>query len=371
MRDTLICTVGTSLLGNITRAGDPELGDLWKARNAKGLAVRIASFLPDERILGAEINSIHSIISQGMIQDRKRVIFLVSDTDEGRFTGSVLDSYYQNNKTPDKFDEATFDVIDGLTDEDVNLFRNTGLKNLVRLISEQVRKYSSERMLINATGGYKAQISFAGMIGQAFNIPVCYLFERFSSVIELPPQPVSLDLSFWLEFADTFFDLNRSIESDKKWRLPDERFSALVEDIEVQGRHLSSLSATGQLFHETFRHRFMQQKSSLLPENASIAPNEKKIHYEDKNSGKHKGLEHYLQRICKVPYVKEIYVHYYNPDLAKPNLFRKSSKDIGGQIEGWFSNNGALTKFGILTTAQTADQLNACIADLNERFGSS
>lgn len=370
MRDTLICTVGTSLLGNITMAGDPELKHLLDDRNAKGLAVRITSFLPDEHILGAEINSIHSIISQGMIQDRKKVIFLVSDTDEGRFTGSVLGSYYQNNKKPDKFDEATFDVIDGLTDEDVNLFKNTGLKNLVRLISEQVRKYSSERILINATGGYKAQISFAGMIGQALDVPVCYLFEKFSSVIELPPQPVSLDLSFWLEFADTFFDLNRRIESDKKWKLPDERFASLVEDVEIQGRHLSSLSATGQLFHETFRHRFMRQKASLLPENAGIAPNEKKIRYEDKNSGKHKGLEHYLQRICKVPYVKEIYTHYYNPDLPRPNLFRRSSKDTGGQVEGWFSNNGALTKFGVITTAITDDQLRACIADLNERLGS-
>ena len=52
---------------------------------------------------------------------------------------------------------------------------------------------------INATGGYKAQISFAGMIGQALGIPVYYLFEKFSKVIKLPPQPVALDLSLWLE----------------------------------------------------------------------------------------------------------------------------------------------------------------------------
>jgi hypothetical protein len=69
-----------------------------------------------------------------------------------------------------------------------------------------------------------------------------------------------------------------------------------------------------------------------------------------------------------MPYVKEIYTHYYNPDLSKSNLFRKSSKGIFGQIEGRFSNAGALTKFDILTTANTSGEEIACLADLNDHF---
>ncbi|HHO74858.1 MAG TPA: CRISPR-associated protein, partial [Deltaproteobacteria bacterium] len=70
MRDTLICTVGTSLMGNVARADDAELVRLLDDRNAKGLAVRLGSFEPDEHLLGAEINSIHSIVSQGLITER-------------------------------------------------------------------------------------------------------------------------------------------------------------------------------------------------------------------------------------------------------------------------------------------------------------
>ncbi|MEA2059529.1 MAG: hypothetical protein U9P10_03190 [Thermodesulfobacteriota bacterium] len=85
----------------------------------------------------------------------------------------------------------------------------------MRIIGEIVRAYGSEQILINATGGYKAQISFAGMIGQALDIPVCYMFERFAEVIELPPQPVSLDLGFWIENAGKHKGLSAWLEKVK------------------------------------------------------------------------------------------------------------------------------------------------------------
>lgn len=368
MRDTLICTVGTSLMGNVARADDAELVRLLDDRNAKGLAVRLGSFEPDEHLLGAEINSIHSIVSQGLITERKKLLFLVSDTDDGRFTGNVLSLFFNSSSSLHRFEDAGYEVIEGLTDTDVNLFRNTGLKNLVRLIAGVVRRFGAGRVLINATGGYKAQISFAGMIGQALGIPVCYLFERFSSVIQLPPQPISLDLSFWLEFADTFYLLDK-VDEDDACNVDDERFSSLVEEIDLDGKRFRSLSPTGQLFHETFRYRFSQKSPALLPEDSGMPPEKKKVRFEDGNTGKHKGLENYLGRICEVPYVKEIYTHYYHPDLTKPSTFRRPSKDISAQVEGWFCNAGALTKFAVNTTAATEEQVSACIADLNERFG--
>jgi len=134
-----------------------------KTHNAQGLAIALPNFSPDSRICGAEINSVWSIVKDGLIQDRKHLIFLVSDTDEGRFTGDVLSKYYKSSKNPARFEEVETRVVEGLTANDVNRFRNEGLRNLVRRISEVVRKVGdSSRVLINATGGYKAQISLRG-----------------------------------------------------------------------------------------------------------------------------------------------------------------------------------------------------------------
>jgi len=370
MRNILISTVGTSLIGNISYSDDSTLKMLLETKNANGIAVELCKVSPDGRLCGAEINSINSIVEKGYLAKKSILKLLTSDTENGRFIGDILSHYFKNSKNNNMFEIVDYEVVQGLTDEDVKSFKNEGLKNLVRLICKTVRSYGSEHILINATGGYKAQISFAGMIGQALEIPVCYMFERFAEVIDLPPQPVSFDLSLWLDNAETFYDLDDGIETDKILDLPDKRFDSLVEDIQEGEKRLYGLTPTGQLFHESFRNRFNKQASEVLPKPSTIPTEKKKIRYEDKNAGKHKGLENYLNKIKETSYVKGIYTHHYNPDLTKSNKFRKSSKGIGDQLEGWFSNAGALTKFDIITTAETSRELQACMVDLMERFSS-
>lgn len=365
MRDILICTVGTSLISNIkNQDNDKDIKTFCEKKNVKGTAVALSRYGADNRLCGAEINSIHSVLKARYLSERNTLIFLVSDTDEGRFSGQVLKLLFENQRYPDHFKEVHYSVLEGLTDEDISRFRNEGLRNLVRMLGQAVNRYGSNRLLINATGGYKAQISFAGMIGQALETPVCYMHERFSEVILLPPQPVSLDLAFWLDHADLFFELEHGIEKPLNEINTDERFLSLVDETSVDGTFLSALSPTGQLYHETFRYRFGQQRSTLLPPPSEIDPSMKKVRYEDKNTGKHKGLDVYFRKLAEVPYVKEIYTHYYNPDLNEPKRFRRSSKGLVGQIEGIFSNAGATTKFDLITTATTRE-LAACIADLN------
>ena len=368
MRNILISTVGTSLIGNISYSNDSNLKRLLETKNAKGLAVELCRISPDERLCGAEINSINSIVEKGYLAKRNVLKLLTSDTENGRFIGELLSHYFKNSKNKNRFENVDYEMVEGLTDEDVKSFKNVGLKNLVRLICKTVQHYGSDSILINATGGYKAQISFAGMIGQALEIPVCYMFEKFADVIELPPQPVSFDLSLWLDNAEIFYDLDVGIETDNMLDLPDKRYDSLVEHIQEGKKHLYALSPTGLLFHESFRYRFKQQVSELLPKPSTIPIEKKKIRYEDNNTGKHSGLENYLNKIRAVSYVDTVYTHYYNPDLTKPNRFRKSSKGIENQLEGWFSNAGALTKFDVKTTAETPQELQACIVDLNERF---
>ena len=367
MRDILISTAGTSLKANILN-GDKTVRDLYRKENAKGVAIELCKLSSDDRICGAEINSINSIIDKGYLASNDHLKLFVSDTFEGRFIGKILSHYFKRAGRTTSFVNVELSVVEGLTDLEPHRFKNQGLRNLVRLISETVRQYGSERILINATGGYKAQISFAGMIGQALEIPVCYLFERFSEVIILPPQPVSFDLDFWLKNADLFFELEHGIITEVSLDLGDERFTTLIEEIEEDGEHMTSLSPTGQLFHDSFRYHFSRRKGSLLPRPSDLSDEKRLIKFEDNNNGRHKGLDAYLNKILTAPFVNRIYTHYFNPSLVRRNIFKRSSKDMTGQVEGWFSNAGALTKFDVVTTARTEQELQACIADLNNRF---
>jgi hypothetical protein len=246
MRDILICTVGTSLLGNLERSEDADILILLEKRNEKGLAVALGKIAPEERICGAEINSINGILGQDYLQNQTRLVFLVSDTDDGRFLGQVLKLYYELSGKPWRFDDVEVSTVEGLTHK---------------------------------------------VIG---------------------------------------------------------------------------LSAVGQLFHDTFRYRFQQQRDRVLPPDSGLVPEKKIIRYEDKNKGKHQGLQQWLERLRDFSYVKSIESFYYNPDLPIRNYFRKTSKGDVSKVEGWFSDGKATTKFNVVITAETEGQRDAVLADLNE-----
>jgi len=237
-RDVLICTVGTSLKNNLARLDQDRLAEYLRNFNAKGLALWLLEKDPEDRLCGAEVNSIVSVIKKGHLKATRKLILLVSDTEDGGFLGKTLGQYFDHTANPNRFQEVEVHTLTGLTDSDPQRFRTEGLRNLVKAVASASRRESSEKIVINATGGYKAQISFAGMIGQALEIPVCYLFERFSEVIELPPQPISLDLSFWLENIETFYLLALD-EAEENPVARDPRFESLVESMPIRMLHTS------------------------------------------------------------------------------------------------------------------------------------
>ena len=127
---------------------------------------------------------------------------------------------------------------------------------------------------INATGGYKAQIAIAVLMGQALGIPVYYKHERFDAIIPFPPMPVSLDFSLWEGASGMFMVLGKANACEpyqqfrEEW---DERFEPLVNRVQIDGEDYLELSTTGQIFHETFRSRFQKIKDTRLPRPATPA----------------------------------------------------------------------------------------------------
>lgn len=364
MRNTLICTVGTSLLNNLRRSPDSDIQDAFNAQNWQQLSLSLLDRSNSDRLCGAEINSIASICDKGFLSNRLSLIFLVSDTDDGRAMGNLLKLYFDNNKNPLKFERVEYRVLEGLRDDSVQDFRQKGLKNLVREISTEVRKFSPEAIAINATGGYKAQISFAGMIGQALGIPVYYLFEKFSEVIELPPQPVALDLAFWLNNYLLF----ESLETENIVEVSNLEFS--LEDPYLQSLldredDLVCLSAMGILFNERSRLQFAKQETAILsniPQDETD-PAQKTISLRD-DSGKDI-LEEFSKKIRRSPYVLKIVNSLpFNPNQTNP--IRRTTAD--GIVEFVLTWTDAGYGLCIQTTGRNLAETNSIAIHLNQEF---
>ena len=175
-----------------------------------------------------------------------------------------------------------------------------GLRNLVREIATLLRQRpDNEAVAINATGGHKAQTSFAGLIGQVFRVPIDYQFESFPIAIELPPLPVSFDFDQCLAYRHVFDALDEG-DAGELLRADDARLKSFLPELHVLlecNQGLVILNALETLDHEGFQDRFRAQADRLAPKPSGLSPEDKKILYGDRNPGKHKGLADRLERL--------------------------------------------------------------------------
>ena len=105
---TLICTLGTSLFGNLRRLtetpqSDPDREALAKAysrRDWSAVSSLLINLAPTEPDCGAEINSVENLVSDKDVSDKDKVEpvnlhLLHSDTDDGRTVAEILQSYFK------------------------------------------------------------------------------------------------------------------------------------------------------------------------------------------------------------------------------------------------------------------------------------
>ena len=368
---TLLCTIGTSLLypnlSNLIREEQTDpvrvaLAQAYSDENWSEVANQLREIEPTERLCGAEINSVTDLLSQQIIE-RGYLHLFHSETDDGKAIAKILEAYF----TQDRW-RVRVHCVEGLRDDDPNLFRTQGLRNLAKLFGERVRESRLNFIpcAINATGGYKAQIAIAVLMGQALDIPVYYKHERFDAIIPFPPMPVALDFSLWQRANGMFMVLSRSNACEpwkdfsEDW---DEHFEPLVNRERIDNEDYLSLSATGQIFHETFRSRFQQLKATGLPRAAN------KSEKEQPKLGNHAynqawtSISRFLQEVTNAKsYVRYCHSTYWNPDLSESTRFRLS----GSEVQGIYSNGTWCVKFRVVTTAEDENQLQVVIADLND-----
>ena len=390
MKNTLICTVGTSLLRpnlsglppDATRYADwlkrqppsdlphltPEsvlaLTAAFDSQDKLETAEKLARFPGSTRLCGAEINSITDLIGHGYCQERSTLFFCHSDTDEGRQVAEILRHYYEFQDYP-----IVLHGIPDLQDSDPKRFRTKGLRNLAKTVSRIIRERGASYCAINATGGYKAQIAIGVLMGQALGVPVYYKHELFSEIIAFPPMPISLDHALWMRHGGLLAALDRHDplrEADLDLEDWDERLETLVERVPIDDETYLEISPTGQIFHETFQGRFESDRDRFLPPPVP-AERKAKPNLNDHSWGNARGpITAFMQwLIDECPYVQGCRTHYWNPNLSRAALFRLK----GEEVEGVFSNGTWTVKIIVETSATTIGQREACIADLNRRLG--
>ncbi len=372
MRPILLCTVGTSLfrpnLENLKRdlqdgkIGEDrrQLAEAYLRADWAAVALALSDISAEERVCGAEINSVASMIQRAHAPPDCGLFLLHSATRDGNAVSLILEQYYkaQGHSPVERIE------VPDLQDEDAKRFRTHGLRNLVRKMCGVIGERSAAACAINATGGYKAQIAVAVLVGQAVGVPVYYKHEQFSEIIAFPPLPVALDYEIWMQASGMLFDLDGVHELTPSrlyaddW---DEKYESLVNRIEIDGEEYLELSPTGQIFHETFRERFRSNSDQILPPPAieKRPPRLEQAGW----PGQHPEVGRFLEQVTAgIPQVVQCATTYYNPDLSERTRFRS----WGDRIQGVYSDGRYCVKFVVESSAQTVGQRNAVVAMLNQ-----
>ncbi len=366
MRNRLVSTVGTSMLGNIrgefranNGVSEEQHGRLRRwvdERNTGQLAAELVRIEPMARICGAEINTIEDAIKREKVR-LEYLDLLVSDTDEGKFTGSVLEAYYIERGLSD-LRNIKVKVIDDLQDKVPARFKVFGLRNLVRVLGDIVKDKFDE-VVIDATGGYKAQIAVAVVFGQALGIPVLYRHERFHEIIDFPPLPVSLNYELLGESAALLsqFERNEALTLSEIEEL-DPRIRVMLEEIDVDGEEMYEMGAVGQIFLTGFRLRFPRDRTlKPVDPTSKQPPSFRDDHYP-------KGFKEFVEKLInEVPWIKTCHSLPYH----KQKAIKTTGFDVRqGKLIGMYRADDFGARFEILTNAEGDDQLTWAADQLNQ-----
>lgn len=376
MRDTLICTTGTSLIeGNLRRlsqvsSGRPSnwqaLDDALQQGNWPLLARELLKIDPSDRLCGAEINTIEQARNRPQLH-LKRIYFLVSDTDLGRNTGMLFKKYFEGRMDLN-LTEVDFKVVEGLQDTDTARFRTQGLRNLVRSIGDIIGRHGRESVAIDATGGYKAQIAFAVLIGQAIDIPVFYKHERFAEIIDFPPMPISLDYDILGRNADLFSLLEKGMTLESQTSTPfDDKIRVFLTEVTDGMGTLYELNPIGQLYLTSYRLRYPNAVDlKPLPETERSEPRFPQHHMAI-------GLDMYVRKVWRDnKWIKScLTIEYSSSRAIKGNkAFYVKQTDTDSYVVGtYLDHDHHPGQFRIFLSDESRESQNWAATRLNELYG--
>ncbi len=179
------------------------------------------------------------------------LVFLASETFSCIFAAQVISTLCQEFFGV----EPEIKIIEGIQVLNPVLFRETGVRNYLKCLAEYGSMLTPDEIIINITGGFKAILPVATMIGNVLGHRVVYVFERSDELITIPPLPVSVDVELWGRYAHVLKEMDEKPgdcgepnffnEEDKNY------FSPFFERFEKGFR----LSYLGELFYNKYKSK--------------------------------------------------------------------------------------------------------------------
>ncbi len=199
--------------------------------------------------LSAEV---HSLVRSG-VTPQDRVVLFYSDTADGEVSARLVETYLRERLGLDEDLVCRRQVL-GLQVDDATRFRREGVPNYFRLVLAEGERCGWANVTLNPTGGYKALVSYATLLGMRFAVPVCYIFDNGQELLHLPPLPVEIDHARLLPLVPA---LEREAEF---WgKTPHDLRVQYRPLLESAGAGLVTLSPIGLLVYERLRKTSDQQ----------------------------------------------------------------------------------------------------------------
>ena len=286
----ILVSVGTSLLTNFRqRAG----------MDATPQASTLVDFLDE---MGTEVASAESnSLEQLALLDGDRLVWLHSDTTEGRLCAEALQARYLRDGW-----QGELLQIGGLGYHERS-FAERGLASLVTAAFQAIdsARRRGEVVEICATGGFKAEIAYLNLVGALTGVPVHYIHERFRELVTLPALPLRWN-SDWVAAHAPFFAWideeprdTASVEGRLK-AVPELR--QLVAD-DPDGH--TFLNAAGELLYSAYTTEAEAEPRAIWPPASGLAPHEKDIVSTEAHH-RPAGWQGFVARLCAIDCVSQV-----------------------------------------------------------------
>ena len=342
MSRLLIVTVGTSLLTN--RDDRPWAG--WNGRDDNPLpdATDVETWLArtDPVQASAETNTLQAID----VQESDHLLFLHSDTREGRFCSERLQHFYTDVMKCRDVAGRPLTALGYAHDS----FSQKGLKVLVQEAIKAVNQAREKNLdpVFCATGGFKAEIAFLNLLGALLEVEVYYIYEKFQEIVRLPRLPLDWNTEWVLQRQDFFewIDEEPRSNAEVENRLKaDPELRPLIEDA---GDGCSYLNAAGDLLFRVAREF---SPRATWPAAVASPPDEKNglSNVEHHNP---QGWENFVQRLCQIDCVSRVSYD----ESAYGGEKVKILNGTKGVIAVRYSSRGAELPLRVETSARGAAQ---------------
>jgi putative CRISPR-associated protein (TIGR02619 family) len=184
---TIIMTVGTSLRTNDDRNLPDEKKRPWVGNKNKFSDQRIFQDVnePLAWMRSAELELISAETNTFWRLDptpSDRLLLLHSATPSGQECAEVLQTYFQIHLNQSCVNIEPIPDINYELDES-----GSALEQMAQLLRQRIQQAQTSGLVtLAATGGFKAQTMVVGLVGNALNIPVCYIHEAYKTLVYLP-----------------------------------------------------------------------------------------------------------------------------------------------------------------------------------------